>query len=459
VNFQAALAAGAVVVSLVAIPVASASAKRVAPQVTTACPPNLAEPGYCGDGGPVEKSKLSSPRDVSATRDGFLIADSANSVIRRVSKGRISTAAGTGLIGYEAPAKPQSIAGFALSDPRGVAALPDGSFAIADAGLQAVLLVSRTGLVRTLASHLDRPVDVAVRDADTLLVAESGAGRVFELHLDGTSLLLADNLDHPWQVAPDPNTGGVYVTEQREDGKGDLLRIAPDGSRRVILGPGAVGAAGVAGRISLTRASGVVARKEYVVVADQSIVRAVYPDGSVRVVAGQQPGSDAPSNGVAPSLAEGLTIDGKGRLLLADAGRDQIAIVPDVPDTIAEPKPDTSMRPEVAPLALASAPRTNIAARDAAPGSIVCPTRSRMVTAVRPRQNGGGKVTAYFPLKRKTLQISVALRRTGRDVWTIKRGARRDGTVRVTPPKQYRRRDVWVRLRYNGACTQSLSRF
>ena len=85
-----------------------------------------------------------------------LIADGQNSAIRRVNRltGVITTVAGLGVFGDVPPDEPTPVDEVALADPRGVAALPDGSFAIADAGLHAVLLVTPDGLVRTLLKPL-----------------------------------------------------------------------------------------------------------------------------------------------------------------------------------------------------------------------------------------------------------------------------------------------------------------
>ena len=335
--------------SVLALPARAAAAARQAPQVTAKCVANAALlGGYCGDGGPVGLARLADPHDVTALDGGFLIADGQNSAIRRVSFGVISTAAGLGIIGSAAPrrGRPASIARFALADPRGVAAIPGRGYAIADAGLRAVLIVSDRGLVRTLLDrrNLVLPSDVVARDADTLAVADAGAGRVLDVDLDGTTRTVAADLASPVQVTPDPVSGGIYVSQQREGEDGNVILIGPDGARSVVAGPGAPG---LAGRLRFERVGGVVAVGRVLVVADRSVIRAVFPDGSVRVLAGTVVPGGEPVNGVALTDAEGLAMAADGSLLIADSGRDQIATVPNLPASLAQPGPPPIDEPDV----------------------------------------------------------------------------------------------------------------
>src|ERR671914_244996 len=89
--------------------------------------------GLSGDGGPATAAQLDQPFGVAVTADGgFLIADTCNHRVRRVSPaGTITTVAGTtaGLSGDGGPATAAQ-----LSFPSGVAASADGGFLIADRG-------------------------------------------------------------------------------------------------------------------------------------------------------------------------------------------------------------------------------------------------------------------------------------------------------------------------------------
>jgi hypothetical protein len=88
---------------------------------------------YGGDGGPPTSAKLQQPGDISPTPDGgYLIADTLNSAIRKVNAAGtdIETVAGTGVAGYTGDGGLATSG--TLSDPYGVASLPDGTFLIAD---------------------------------------------------------------------------------------------------------------------------------------------------------------------------------------------------------------------------------------------------------------------------------------------------------------------------------------
>ena len=148
---------------------------------------------YGGDGGPATKAALDAPTAVvPLAGGGFLIADTGNDRIRRVDvDGTIRTVAGAGTPGYGGDGGPAGKA--LLNAPEGVAALADGSIAIADTGNQRVRLVGPDGTIRTLAgtgaagfsgeggdpelAQLSQPRAV-IQDRGRLLVADAGNNRV-----------------------------------------------------------------------------------------------------------------------------------------------------------------------------------------------------------------------------------------------------------------------------------------
>lgn len=107
--------------------------------------------GYSGDGGPAAEARLANPCGVAVGPDGsFLIADTGNHCIRRVSpEGIITTVAGTGTEGYSGDGGPATEA--ELNDPRGVAIGAEGSIAIADTGNHRLRRVLPEGAIATMA--------------------------------------------------------------------------------------------------------------------------------------------------------------------------------------------------------------------------------------------------------------------------------------------------------------------
>src|SRR5207244_308688 len=121
--------------------------RRVSPTGTiTTVAGTLTSSGSTGDGGPATAAKLNFPDGVAATADGgFLIADTSNHAIRRVSPGgTITTVAGTltssGSTGDGGPATAAKLFG-----PVGVAATADGGFLIADTSNHAIRRGSPAG--------------------------------------------------------------------------------------------------------------------------------------------------------------------------------------------------------------------------------------------------------------------------------------------------------------------------
>jgi hypothetical protein len=115
-----------------ALVAAGASAASTSPGVCLAA---TGSNGWCGDGFPATRAKLAVPRDIAPLPGGgFLIADSANHVIRRVDgRGAITTIAGTGTAGH--PVYGRRASASFLGTPTGVAPLPGGCYMIADSAL------------------------------------------------------------------------------------------------------------------------------------------------------------------------------------------------------------------------------------------------------------------------------------------------------------------------------------
>ncbi len=104
--------------------------------------------GYSGDGSSATSGQLCSPEDVAATSDGgFLVADTGNNVVRQVAAdGTISTVAGDGLSGYSGDGGAPDQA--ELNAPAGVEIRPSGGFLVADTGNNVIRKV-KNGTIKT----------------------------------------------------------------------------------------------------------------------------------------------------------------------------------------------------------------------------------------------------------------------------------------------------------------------
>ena len=150
-------------------------------------------PGYGGDDGPATIAQLDNPFDVAPLEDGgFLIADTGNDVIRKVSRsGRITTVAGVGVGGFSGDGGPAT--GAQLSAPHSVAVLDEGGYVVADTLNDRIRRVRR-GVITTVAgdgaagfggdggratrARLNSPKAVAATRGGGFLVADSENDRV-----------------------------------------------------------------------------------------------------------------------------------------------------------------------------------------------------------------------------------------------------------------------------------------
>ncbi len=110
--------------------------------------------GYAGNGGPARAAELSGPRFASMLAGGgYLISDSSNCVIRRVSPaGTIATVAGSGPMSCMFGGDDGLATSADLDAPRGVAPLSGGGFLIGDfANQRVVRMVNDAGKIFTIA--------------------------------------------------------------------------------------------------------------------------------------------------------------------------------------------------------------------------------------------------------------------------------------------------------------------
>jgi hypothetical protein len=223
--------------------------------------------GYSGDGGPATAAQLRGPNDVLPEKDGgFLIADTYNNRVRRVSpEGVISTVAGNGgpdPFGSADPFEgtgdggPATAAGLAL--PAHLGRLPDGSLVIGE--YRDIRRVAPDGTISTIfhaqKTYGDRVGDFAGRYGSNIEAMEATREGGIAVIVSG-SLLRALYLAPPHtqrtmvalrgasvsgrrvKMTVDATSGGVLQLEVRRRGK-----LVARASRRVAAGRSTIGAGG-----------------------------------------------------------------------------------------------------------------------------------------------------------------------------------------------------------------------
>jgi hypothetical protein len=114
----------------------------------------------------------------------------------------------------------------ALDWPTSPVLLPDGSVVIAETGAGRVTRLDASGARTTLASGLLSPIGIA-RSAGRLLVVESSGGRLLSVREGGAPVVIATGLARPIGVAAD-RLGRVYIVQE---GTKSIERLDGDGSR------------------------------------------------------------------------------------------------------------------------------------------------------------------------------------------------------------------------------------
>ncbi len=266
--------------------------------------------GLAGDGGLARDAQLDRPYGVAATPDGgYLVADSLNDRIRRVSPGGvITTVAGTtlGLSGDGGPAIAAR-----LHAPYDVAATADGGFLVADYANHRIRRVSAGGVIATVA----------------------GSTRGFSG--DGGPATAAQ-LGYPTAVVATAD-GGFLVADSEND---RIRRVWPDATITTVAGTGAAGFSGDGGpaaAAALAAPEGVALTADGgFLVADYANhrVRRVWPDATITTVAGTGlagfDGDGGPATAARLRYPRRVAATGDGGFLVCDGLNDRIRrVAPD----------------------------------------------------------------------------------------------------------------------------------
>jgi len=375
--------------------------------------------GFSGDGGPAVAAAINEPAGVAVMPDGgYLFADAGNDRVRRIfPDGTINTVAGPGNFGVPGDGGPATAAG--LRDPLGVAAFPDGSYLIADAGAATIRRVSAAGIITTVAgtgtpgysgdggaataAQLFAPSGVAVTADGGFLIADTGNSRVRKVSPAGTIRTVAGTgafgfsgdggpataaqlgQNSPYAVAVTAD-GGFLIGDETNS---RVRRVSPTGVITTIAGTGVRGFSGDGGSATaaqLDTPMGVAATPDGgVLISDffGNRVRWVSPTGVIRTVAGTgrfvvfKNGDGGPATAADIDFPFGIASTPNGGFVFGEEANGAIRFV------------DSGFGTAVPP------PATTVPAAPTI-GSAAFGNASATVTWTTPPNNGGTAITGYL---------------------------------------------------------------
>ncbi len=311
------------------------------------------QPGFSGDNGPATSAALNAPEGVAVdSRGNIYIADAANSRIRKISNGVITTVAGSGAKINVTTDGPALQATFAT--PQGLAFDAAGNLYICDGdgsnNNNKIRRLSTGGNVTTFAGSgfpglsgdggnaldamLNAPSALAFDSAGNLYIADSGNLRIRRVSTFGAISTAAGNGSYgqsgdggpavqasfgaPVAIAVD-NTRNVYVGDT--DGR-RIRKIDPSGIIGTFAGNGVAGFTGDGGaavNASLAKPTGIVADVQgniYFADVDTGRIRKIAPDGAITTFAGGGTGTQDGLAATATALTDpnSLAIDAAGNI-------------------------------------------------------------------------------------------------------------------------------------------------
>jgi hypothetical protein len=363
--------------------------RRVAPDGKMTIAAGTGEAGYSGDGGPATAAKLNFVHSVAALPGGtFVLADTRNDSIRRVgADGVITTIAGVGSAGFGGDGGPATAA--RLWAPHCVAAIADGSLLIADTDNNRVRLVTAAGIISTVAG--------------TGVPGSSGDG----------GPATAAQLDHPFGVAPLAGGGFLVVVGNR------IRKVAADGTISTVVGsdnPGYSGDGGPATAAQLNAPHNVAVLPDggfLIADAGNNRVRQVSASGTITTVAGTGVAGFSGDGGQATAAqlntpkAVAVLADGTD-FLVGDAVNDRVRLVASgaAPLTFRVPPLVRSRKGTAAVLAISLSERASVA--------LDVVRRSKVVLRVRvTRPKGASRIVFGRTLAAATYQLRLSATAAG----------------------------------------------
>ncbi|HWE49649.1 MAG TPA: SBBP repeat-containing protein [Bryobacteraceae bacterium] len=311
--------------------------------------------GFGGDNGVAVNAQLNKPGGVAADSSGNLyIADSGNYRIRKVTKGIITTVAGTGTVNLSGDNGPAANAGFSASK---IALDSSGNLYIADTFNNRIRKIT-SGTITTAAgggsSQADGPAasaqiypnDVTVDSAGNIYIAETvyansirkissgaiatlaGSAASSGLQLGDTGPATGARLNSPQGIAVD-SSGHVFIA----DTANNSIREVSGGVINTVAGNRVAGFSGDNGAGSSARLNtpeGVAVDSSgsfYIADTANNSIRKV-TGGVITTVAGNQAKGFSGDNGPAASASlnqpAAVAVDSSGNLYIADTGNSRI---------------------------------------------------------------------------------------------------------------------------------------
>jgi NHL repeat-containing protein len=322
--------------------------------------------GFAGDGGPAGQALLDTPGDIAYLANGSLvIADELNDRVRRVTtSGTMLTAAGGGSCGAPGCGDNGQAGGAELDNPRGVTAMPDGGYLIADTNDHRIRRVLPSGdIVRVAGStaglsgdggpatqaRLSFPSDTTVLPDGSFLVADTGNHRIRHVTLDGRIFTIAgttQGLSGDGGPATAAQLNGPRDVELSADGGFVVADTGNDRIRKVSLGgtistlagtvPGLAGDGDPARAAQLRQPFAVTALTNGGVLVSDTVndrVRRVTPLGAIVAVAGStggNSGNGGPAKDARLARPAGTALAPGGGFVVADSTNATVRRVTDL---------------------------------------------------------------------------------------------------------------------------------
>ncbi len=217
---------------------------------------------YSGTTGAATSANINSPGGIAVASDGTVyIAETSNHVIRKISGGNLSLFAGNALSGYQGDGANATDA--EISGPTGLTLDSAGNLYIADTGNSLIRRVDKNGIITSYvggtgptAGSLKNPTGICFDAAGNLYIADTGNRRIakyFPTANQGRVTTFAGNgnvgfggdgglatkaqLNNPVGLAIDA-AGNLYIADANNS---RIRKVTTDGYIYTIAGSGAIG--------------------------------------------------------------------------------------------------------------------------------------------------------------------------------------------------------------------------